>query len=93
MWVSKQKKISWEVSSDSGATFTAIIDGSEYTGTQTDEFVILSPDLDKNNYIYRAILLSETFVCGQTLTNEVVHSVGPRTVITNRRITIRVNKN
>lgn len=83
----------WEVSTDSGATFSAIVDGSEYTGTQTDELVILSPDLDKNNYIYRAVLLSETFVCEQTLTNEIILSVGPRTVITNRRITIRVNKN
>ena len=82
----------WEVSTDGGTTFNPIIDGSEYTGTQTDELNILSPDLTKNGYIYRALLTSDTFVCGQTLTNEIVLSVGPRTIITNRRITIRVNK-
>ncbi len=83
----------WEVSTDGGTTFTTITDASEYTGTQTDELTILEPDLAKNGYIYRAILLSDTFICGQTLTNEIVLSVGPRTIITNRRITIRVNKN
>ncbi|MFD0796992.1 DUF11 domain-containing protein [Maribacter chungangensis] len=82
----------WEVSTDGGTTFNPISDGSEYTGTLTDELNILSPDLTKNGYIYRALLTSNTFVCGQTLTNEIVLSVGPRTIITNRRITIRVNK-
>jgi uncharacterized repeat protein (TIGR01451 family) len=83
----------WEVSTDGGTTFTTITEGSEYTGTQTDALTILSPDLDKNGFIYRVILFSNTFVCGQTLTNEVILSVGPRTIITNRRITIRVKKN
>ncbi|MFD0796991.1 discoidin domain-containing protein [Maribacter chungangensis] len=82
----------WEVSTDGGTTFNPISDGSEYSGTQTDELNIISPDLTKNGYIYRALLTSNTFVCGQTLTNEIVLSVGPRTIITNRRITIRVNK-
>lgn len=83
----------WEVSTDGGTTFTTITEGSEYIGAQTDALTILSPDLDKNGFIYRAILLSNTFVCGQRLTNEVVLSVGPRTIITNRRITVRVKKN
>jgi len=83
----------WEVSTDGGFTFNTISEGAEYTGTQTDELNILLPDLDKNGFIYRAILLSNTFICGQSQTNEIVLSVGPRTIITNRRITIRVNKN
>lgn len=83
----------WEVSTDGGTTFNPIADGGEYSGTQTNELSILNPELDKNGYVYRAILTSDMFVCGQTLTNEIVLSVGPRTIITNRRITIRVNKN
>ncbi len=83
----------WEVSTDGGTTFTSITDSTEYTGTQTDELTILKPDLDKNGYMYRALLINDAFVCGQTVTNEVVLSVGPQTIITNRRITIRVDKN
>lgn len=83
----------WEVSTDGGTTFNTINDGVEYSGTQSDELSILLPNLEKNGYIYRAVLTSDTFVCGQTLTNAVVLTVGPRTIITNRRITIRVNKN
>ncbi|MFS4416774.1 DUF11 domain-containing protein [Maribacter sp. 2307ULW6-5] len=83
----------WEVSTDGGTTFTAIADGSEYSGTQTDALTILSPDLDKNGHRYRAVLDNDSYVCGQVITNEIILSVGPATVITNRRITIRVNKN
>ncbi len=85
--------IQWQVSNDNGSTFTDISDGSEYTGTQNTTLNILNPDLDKNGYIYRAILFSNTFICGETISEEVVLNVGPRTVITNRRITIRVNPN
>lgn len=82
----------WQVSTDGGTTFNNIGDGLEYTGTQTNELTILVPDLAKNGYRYRALLTNDTFVCGQTLTNTIVLSIGPRTIITNRRITIRVNK-
>ena len=83
----------WEVSTDGGANFNAISDGVDYTGTQTNTLTLITPDLNKNGFIYRAILLNDTYICGQTISNEVTLTVGPRTVITNRRITFRVKKN
>ncbi|MEM8928104.1 MAG: DUF11 domain-containing protein [Bacteroidota bacterium] len=83
----------WQVSTDGGTNFNDISDGTEYSGTQTGTLTILSPDLNKNGYIYRALLTSDTYVCDTTISDEVVLNVGPATIITNRRITFRVNKN
>lgn len=83
----------WQVSMDGGVNFTNISDGIEYSGTQAPSLTILSPDLSKNNFVYRAILTNNTYLCNPSaISNEVVLNVGPRTIITNRRITIRVNK-
>ena len=82
----------WQVSTDGGTSFSNITDGIEYSGTQTNALTIIAPDLDKNGYIYRALLTSNTFICDTTLSDEVLLTVGPATVITNRRITYRVNK-
>jgi uncharacterized repeat protein (TIGR01451 family) len=83
----------WQVSTDGGSNFNDIVDGSDYSGTQTSALTVLSPDIDKNGYIFRVILTSNTFVCNSTISDEVVLNVGPATIITNRRITFRVNKN
>jgi len=83
----------WQVSTDGGSNFNDISDGSEYSGAQTNTLTIISPDIDKSGYIFRAILNSNTFVCNSTISDEVTLTVGPATVITNRRITFRVNKN
>ncbi|AZQ57751.1 DUF11 domain-containing protein [Maribacter sp. MJ134] len=82
----------WEVSTDGGSNFNTISDGAEYTGTQTNTLTLLTPDLNKNGFIYRAVLLNNTFICGQTVSNEVTLTIKPKTVITNRRITVRVKK-
>lgn len=82
----------WQVSTDGGSNFSDISDGVEYSGTQTNTLTIRSPDLDKNGYIYRTILASDTYLCDSTISDEVLLNVGPATVITNRRITFRVNK-
>ncbi len=89
---SNTNQYQWEVSTDGGSNFNTISDGAEYTGTQTNTLTLLTPDLNKNGFIYRAILLNNTFICGQTVSNEVTLTIGPKTVITNRRITVRVKK-
>ncbi len=83
----------WQVSTDGGTTFTDISDGPEYSGTTTNTLTIITPEVDKNGYQYRVLIASDTFVCGNTVSFPATLTVGPRTVITNRRITIRVNKN
>ena len=83
----------WQVSTDGGTTFTDISDGPEYSGTTTNTLTIIAPEVDKNGYQYRVLITSDTFVCGNTVSSPATLTVGPRTVITNRRITIRVDKN
>jgi hypothetical protein len=86
-------KYQWQVSTDGGSTFNTISDGTEYTGTQTSSLTIQLPRPDKNGYVYRVVLLSATFVFGQTISDEVVLSVGPSSIITNKRITFRWTNN
>ena len=83
----------WQVSTDGGATFNDIVDGPEYTGTGTNTVTIIAPGMDKNGHQYRVVITSNTFVCGETISAPALLTVGPRTIITNRRITYRVNKN
>ncbi|KAA2218149.1 DUF11 domain-containing protein [Maribacter flavus] len=83
----------WQVSTDGGTTFTDISDGPEYSGTTTNTLTIITPEVDKNGYQYRVLIASDTFVCGNTVSSPATLTVGPRTIITNRRITFRVNKN
>jgi hypothetical protein len=80
----------WQESSDGGANYTDIVDGTEYAGAFTSSLTVLSVALDKNGYMYRAILSHSSFICEQTQSNAIILTVGPRTVLTNRRITVRV---
>ncbi|MEM9143595.1 MAG: DUF11 domain-containing protein [Bacteroidota bacterium] len=82
----------WQVSTDDGNSFSNIVDGTDYSDTQTATLTILSPDLDKNGYRYRAVLVRDDYVCGSTVSNTVMLSVGPATILTNRRITVRIKK-
>tara|TARA_R110002051_G_scaffold100879_4_gene171396 strand:- start:40454 stop:43570 length:3117 start_codon:yes stop_codon:yes gene_type:complete len=83
----------WQVSINGGATFTNLLNGSEYSGVNSSTLTVIAPGLDKNGTLYRVILTSNTFICAQTISDEVVLSLGPKSVITNRRITYRVNQN
>ncbi|MEO1011579.1 MAG: DUF11 domain-containing protein [Bacteroidota bacterium] len=82
----------WQVSTNGGSTFVNLADGAEYTDTQTATLTILSPNLDKNGFLYRVVLTNDSFVCGSTTSDPATLSVGPATVITNRKITVRVTK-
>ncbi len=81
----------WQLSTDGGTNFTNIVDGPDYSGTNSQILVVLAPDMNKNGYLFRAIVADQTYACG-TISATARLSVGPRTVITNRRITVRVKK-
>ena len=83
----------WQESTDGGVNFTDISNGTEYAGALTNSLTVLSVTISKNEYKYRAILSRNSFICEQTQSTEVTLTVGPKTIITNRRITIRVNSN
>ena len=84
----------WQVSTNGGGVFTDISDGTEYSGTNTSNLTINSIDIDKNNYQYRVLVSNSTSTpCPQITSSPAIISVRYRTVITNRRVTYRVNKN
>ena len=84
----------WEVSTNSGGTFTAISDGSEYSGTQTAVVVVNDTAIEKNGFIFRVVASNSSSTCPNGVTSiEAVLTTNVGTVITNRRITYRVKKN
>lgn len=91
---SNSNKYQWQVSINGGVNFNNIFDSSEYSGTQTSTLTVINPDLNKNGFFYRVVLSNTSFICGEDIiSEEVLLNVGPKTIITNRRITIRINKN
>ncbi|MBC7000693.1 DUF11 domain-containing protein [Cytophaga sp. FL35] len=83
----------WQLSVDNGISFTNITDGTLYIGTSTNELTVLGPTLDMTNYLYRVIITNNNYICGETISDSARLTARIRTVITNRRITYRTNKN
>lgn len=83
----------WELSTDGGSNFAPIIDGSEYSGTQTATLTILSPDSNKDGYMFRVLVSNSSGSCTPLTSNEAVLTMKAGRVITNRGVTYRVNKN
>ncbi|MBO0342578.1 MAG: PKD domain-containing protein [Allomuricauda sp.] len=83
----------WQVSTDGGSIFSSIADGSEYSGSQTSNLTVISPDPSKSGNIYRVLLSNSTNSCSPTTSDEVTLTIQTGTVITNRKITFRVNQN
>ncbi len=82
----------WEVSTNGGVSYSSISDGVEYTGTQTSILTISSAGIDKNGNRYRVLVSNSASSCPIIVSNSGILEVKVSTVITNRRITHRVNK-
>ena len=83
----------WQVDRNDGAGFVNISDGTDYSGTNTNSMTVLTPQIDKNGYNFRALVSSSAVSCPQISSNSALLSVRVRTIITNRRITHRVKNN
>jgi hypothetical protein len=83
----------WEVSTDGGSNFAPIIDGSEYSGTQTATLTVLSPDSNKDGYLFRVLVSNSGGSCTPLTSDEATLTMKAGRVITNRGVTYRVNKN
>ena len=83
----------WQVSTDGGTVFNDISDGVEYAGTQSTALTVKTAGANKNGYRYRVIASKSGSSCPTTTSSSALLTVKVRTVITNRRITHRVNKN
>jgi len=82
----------WQLSVDGGGSFSDLSDGAEYSGTQTAGLSVLSPGIDKNGYVYRAVLSNSGSSCSPLTSDEAQLTVQVATVITNRGVTYRVDK-
>ncbi|WKX77118.1 hypothetical protein [Zobellia laminariae] len=83
----------WQVSTDGGVTFNDISDGPDYSGTQTTTLNVIAVDLTQNNFQYRVLVSSTLTTCADQISNAALLSIKVKSVITNRRITVRVKKN
>ncbi len=91
--VANANTFQWQVSTNGGGSYTNIMDGTEYSGTQTASLTVTIPEVDKNGYLYRVLVSQSTSSCPNVTSNSASLMVRVGSVITNRRITFRVNKN
>ena len=81
----------WQVSTDGGTVFNNISNGTEYAGTQSTALTVKTAGADKNGYRYRIIASKSGSSCPPTFSSSALLTVKVRTVISNRKITYRVD--
>lgn len=81
----------WQVFN--GSVWVDLTDTGIYSGTSTDTLVITNAGAAENGNQYRVLLSNLNFICGPVISNSAILTVSVNSVITNRRITIRANKN
>ncbi len=75
-----------------GSTWTDLSDSGEYSGTTTDTLTISNATSSQNGNQYRVVVSSSNYSCAIETSNTATLTIRVNTVITNRRITHRVNK-
>lgn len=81
----------WQVFN--GGSWTDLTDAGIYSGSHTGTLSITNPTPTEDNNQYRVVLTNNSYVCGNTLSNTATLTLQVNTVVTNRKITYRVNKN
>ena len=82
----------WQVSTDGGSTFTDLSDGSKYSGSQTSTLQVSSLQTADNTNLYRVLVQPASVSCPPVISDSALLTVVVPTVLTNRRITYRVNQ-
>ena len=84
----------WQLSTNTGVSFTNIVDGPDYSGTSSSSLTVINPGIDKNGYLFRVLVNnSGSLTCADVVSQNATLTVRLPSMITNRRITYRVNKN
>ena len=76
-----------------GSIWINLTDSGIYSGTATSILTITNATAPDSGNQYRVIVLNTMFICSSETSNTVILTLQVNTVITNRRITYRVNKN
>ena len=81
----------WQV--NNGGSWDNLMDSGIYSGTTTNTLAITNPTSGENGNQYRVVVSNSEFVCGTITSNTATLTIRVNTIISNRRITYRVNKN
>lgn len=76
-----------------GSIWVDLTDTGIYGGTTSATLTITNAGTSENGNQYRVVMTNNSYICGTTTSNTATLTVQVNTVITNRRITYRVNKN
>ncbi len=82
----------WQVSTDGGVSFSNLSDGVKYTGSQTNTLQVNNLQAPDNNNRFRMVLQPSSGSCPQVVSNTASLTTAVPTVVSNRRITYRVNQ-
>lgn len=74
-----------------GSVWTDLVDGSDYSGVTTPALTVLSVEADENGDPFRVVVSNSNYVCGEAVSSTATLNTVVTRVITNRRITYRVN--
>lgn len=81
----------WQVFN--GSIWVDLTDTGIYTGTSTNTLTITNAGSANNGDQYRVLLENANYICGPIISNTAVLTTIVDTVITNKRVTYRINKN
>ena len=76
-----------------GSIWVDLTDSGIHSGTSTSVLTITNATAPDNGNQYRVIVSNTMFICSTETSNTAILTIQVNTVITNRRITYRVNKN
>ncbi len=72
VFTSNANTYQWQFSTDGGTSFNNLVEGVEYSGTQTQTMTVIAAGIEKNNYRYRVIVSNSTTGCAAIISNEVI---------------------
>ena len=84
----------WQISEHGGSSFMDLSNNATYSGTSTSVLNLNVSSLEMNGFQYRVVVNNNAFICGSTETSQAATlTIKVSSVITNRRITHRINPN
>ena len=81
----------WQISNDGGTTFSNLTDGAKYSGSQTASLQVGNVQAAENGTLFRVVIQPVSAGCPQVQSGAATLTVISGSVITNKRITYRVN--
>lgn len=81
----------WQISTDGGSSYSNLADGARYTGSQTGSLQVSNVQTSEDGTLYRVRIQPAAAGCPDIQSDAAILTVVSGTVITNKRITYRVN--